>query len=528
MKRERPDLSERVRQLPHQPGVYMYKDRFDTVIYVGKARNLNRRVSQYFQASRRNSADRKTLALIDSIWDFEYHTVRSNPEAILLEGKLIKEYRPRYNVTFRDDKRFLLVRMHPGEAWPRFSFTRMRKDDGARYFGPFAHSSSVRTTIAHIQKQFGIRACKPREPGEGDFKHCLDHVIKACSAPCVGRISREDYLERVEQACLFLEGRSREMLGQLEEEMKQAATDLNFEKAARLRDLLDDLKKTSKPTKRFHRRFVTSVNPDADMRELGQALGLSQPPRVIECFDISNISTTHKVASMVCFRDGTADNPSHRRYRIRTVDGQNDFASMAEAVRRRYQRVLTEGIRQPDLIIVDGGKGQLSSAHRELASLGLEALPVIGLAKQREEVFRVGESKPLLLDHGTGALRLLQRIRDEAHRVANGYHSLLLKKRVSESILDDCPGVSENRKKLLLTHFGTIDKLKQASTEDISAIEGVGPKTAQGIVDFFANLKTPRATNTDNVAPDQSDQDKGTVYQLDSNSRDFARKNSAR
>ena len=194
MPRERPDLTERVRLLPHAPGVYLFKDRFGTVIYVGKARDLSRRVSQYFQESRRQSADRKTRALLDSIWDLEIHTVRSNPEAILLEGKLIKEYRPRYNVSFRDDKRFLLVRVHPDDPWPRFTLTRLRKDDGARYFGPFAHSGSLRNTLAHIQKEFGIRSCSPALPGESDYKHCLDHIIKACTAPCIGKITRAEYL----------------------------------------------------------------------------------------------------------------------------------------------------------------------------------------------------------------------------------------------------------------------------------------------------------------------------------------------
>jgi excinuclease ABC subunit C len=213
------------------------------------------------------------------------------------------------------------------------------------------------------------------------------------------------------------------------------------------------------------------------------------PPAIIECFDISNISTTHKVASMVCFRGGKPDRENYRRYRIKTVEGQDDFASMAEVVKRRYSRVLNEGIRRPSLVVVDGGKGQLGSAKRELDALGLADLPIIGLAKEREEIFRPGMGAPLVIDHSSGAIRLLQRIRDEAHRFANGYHQILMKQRVSESLLDDCPGVSENRKKLLLRHFGSIDKLRNATAEEIAAIDGVGPKLAENIVEFFAKLK---------------------------------------
>ena len=279
------------------------------------------------------------------------------------------------------------------------------------------------------------------------------------------------------------------MLDEFKGEMEAAAKRLDFERAAEIRNLLDDLRRTTRPTKRFARQFVTTVRPTEDMTALQEALGLGTPPAIIECFDISNISTTHKVASMVCFAGGKPDRANYRRYRIKTVEGQDDFASMAEVVRRRYSRVLNEGIRRPSLIVVDGGKGQLGSAKRELNVLGLGDLPVIGLAKEREEIFRPGQADPLVIDHSSGAIRLLQRIRDEAHRFANGYHQILMKQRISESILDDCPGVSENRKKLLLRHFGSIEKLRHATAEEISEIDGVGPKLAESIVDFFAKLK---------------------------------------
>ncbi len=486
---ERPDLMPKVRELPHKPGVYIYRDRFNRVIYVGKARDLHKRVGQYFHPGRQHRADRKTQALLEAIWDLEYHVVKSEPESLLLEGKLIKEYRPRYNVSFRDDKHFLLVKTNLADPFPRFQLARVKKDDGARYFGPFPHAGSLRKTLNLLRRKFHIRTCTPEVPGESDYRHCLQHVIKNCSAPCVNKITRAGYLAQVKQACDFLDGASGEMIAEFKAEMIKAAERLDFERAAEIRNLLDDLKKTTRPTKRFARRFDTTLKPTEDMVALQEALGLEAPLRTIECFDISNISTTHKVASMVCFQDGRPDNQNYRRYRIRTVEGQDDFASMAEVVRRRYSRVLNEGIRKPSLIVVDGGKGQLSSACRELATLGLSDLPIIGLAKQREEIFRPGISEPLVIDHSSGAIRLLQRIRDEAHRVANGYHQILMKQRISESILDDCPGVSENRKKLLLRHFGSIDKLRAATAEEICAIEGIGPKLAETLIEFFEKLK---------------------------------------
>lgn len=503
------------------------RDRLNRVIYVGKARDLRKRLSSYFTPSRSRLANLKTRALIDSIWDFDLHLVRNEPEALLLEGRLIKEFRPRYNVSFRDDKRFLLVRIHPGEPFPRFSLTRLKKDDGARYFGPFAHSGALRTTINWLNKEFGLRVCRPLNPAEADYRHCSNDIIKNCSAPCIGRISREDYLKRINQACEFLEGRSKDLVAALQEEMAKAAAKLDFERAAELRDMIEDLSKTLKPTRTFERgarrKVVSTIDPMADVQELQEALHLERPPLVMECFDIANIGTAHCVASMVRFKNGVPDNASYRRYRIRIVSGQNDFAAMSEVIRRRYSRILLEGrelmgddagishenpveamrrlereqadagqrpkhpkwVRLPDLVIVDGGKGQLSSATKELQRLGLYDLPIIGLAKEREEIFRPGEAEPLLLDHDTGALKLLQRIRDEAHRWANGYHQLLLARRVQESLLDDCPGVSQTRKQSLLKAFGSVSRLRKASVDQIAAVPGIGRVIAEEVRRFL-------------------------------------------
>ncbi len=486
---ERPDLAPQVRQLPHKPGVYLFRDRLNRVIYVGKARDLHKRVSQYFHPSRRMAADLKTRALLESIWNLETHTVKSEPESILLEGQLIKEYRPRYNISFRDDKRFLLVKVNLNDPFPRFHLTRIKKDDGARYFGPFAHSGALRSTLNLMKRKFHLRSCHPVIPNENDFKHCLDHIIKNCSAPCVNKITRAGYLAQVRQACEFLEGQSAEMLKVVEDEMKRAAKSLNFEKAASLRNMLDDIRLTTKPQRKFVRELPTTVLPVKDMEALRDALQLPAVPAVIECFDISNISVTHKVASMVCFRNGHPDRDHYRRYRIKSVEGQDDFASMAEVVGRRYTRVLREGGKMPDLIVVDGGKGQLGAALKELQKLAQYSQPIIGLAKQNEEVFRPMSPYPLVMPQESGALRLLQRIRDEAHRVANGYHQLLMKKRVGESILDDCPGMSQRKKLALLRHFGSIDKIRKSSQQELQEVEGIGPKLAGSLVDFLSRIK---------------------------------------
>ncbi len=539
--RNKPDLMVKLRDVPHTPGVYVMRDRLGSVIYVGKARDLRKRLSNYFTPARSKLTDRKTRALIASIWDFEVHEVRNETESLLLEGKLIKDLRPKYNVSFKDDKRFLLVRVNLQDDFPRFTLTRMKRDDGARYFGPFVHGSALKTTINWLNKKFGLRVCKPIRPGENDYKHCSNDIIKNCCAPCIGRVTIEEYQRRMTEACGFLEGKGmKDLLVVLEEEMRKAAAKLDFEKAAELRDMVEDMRLTIIPTRNFERgaraRVMSTIDPVADVKELQELLHLEKPPLVMECFDIANIGMAHCVASMVRFKNGVPDNSNYRRYRIRIVSGQNDFASMAEVIRRRFSRILKEGreavgadeadfsqesaldamrrlendecrmsnvesetsslvirhssfVKLPDLVIVDGGKGQLGMAVAELQKLGLGGLPIVGLAKQHEEVFFPGESEPVIIPHDRGALKLLQRIRDEAHRWANGYHQLLLGRRVAESLLDDCPGVSQTRKAALLKAFGSVARLRKASVEDIAKLRGISHALAEGILAFLESRK---------------------------------------
>ncbi|HEY5909735.1 MAG TPA: excinuclease ABC subunit UvrC [Verrucomicrobiae bacterium] len=574
------NIRRKLGSLPHKPGIYLMRDRFGTVIYVGKARDLRKRVSQYFQPSRRMGWDLKFKALTDAIHDFDFHVVRSEPEALLLEGKLIKEFHPRYNVSFRDDKRFLLLKVNLNDPIPRFTLTRLKQDDGARYFGPFPNSGALRSTLGLVRRQYHLRGCRPLTPNERDYRHCLYAHLKYCTAPCIANVTREQYLEQVGAACDFLEGQCEEMRDQLGEEMKKAAAAQEYERAAELRDLLTDLQRTTRKVNRFERvpySLPTAIDPQRDLAELAQVLGLAGPPERIEGFDISNISGTFKVASLVSFRSGRPDRSNYRRFRIKTVEGQDDFASVAEVVRRRYSRVLREmgrgpksqvsgpkvsvpvpqstvgssssvaarGVVEvsadsdkgeavaqelqrvvddvsaavrgkaakgpetdaaaadatahrapgplprkgashlPDLILIDGGKGQVSVACEELEKLGLTTIPVIGLAKEFEEIYRPGAKEPLRLSDDSGALKLLQRVRDESHRLANTYNAELRLRKISESILDEFPNIGDRRKAALLKKFGSVQRIRMASVEQIAEVPGFGGKAAGELKAFL-------------------------------------------
>lgn len=523
------EISGKVSNLPHKPGVYLMKDRFGTVIYVGKARDLRRRVSQYFQPSRRMGWDPKFRALVEAICDLEVHVVRGEPEAIILEGKLIKEFRPRYNVSFRDDKRFLLLKINLNDPIPRFTLTRLRTEDGARYFGPFANSGALRRTLNLVRHKFNLRGCRPFHPGEQDYKHCLYAHLKVCTAPCIGNVTRELYLMQVHAACDFLDGQCTEMKDQLEVQMRKASAQLDFEKAAELRDLISDIASTTRKIQPFTRvpySLPVVLDPQKDLAELARALDLAEPPVRIEGFDISNISGTFAVASMVVFRNGRPDRAGYRKFKMRTVTGQDDFACMAETVRRRYTRLVSElkaaakspdpspttaAVREkatlPDLILIDGGKGQLNAACAELAKLGLSQIPVIGLAKEFEEIYRPGQKEPLRLSHESAALKLLQRVRDESHRLANTYNAQLRLKRISESLLDEFPGIGEQRKAALLKRFGSVRRLQLASVEDIATVPGFGGKAAAELKAFLEARREMDASPTgDSIPkPDNSD-----------------------
>ncbi len=487
-------IREKLSRLPHKPGVYLMKDRFGTVIYVGKARDLRRRVSQYFHPSRRHAWDLKLQALVEAIQDFDIHQVQSEPESLLLEGRLIKEFKPRYNISFKDDKRFLLIKVNLNDAIPNFVITRIKKDDAARYFGPFVDSVAARKTLDIARKQFFLRSCKAFCPNETDYKHCMYGHLKFCTAPCIHNVSPEQYHLQVNAACDFMDGQIGNIREQLEREMIAASEALNFEKAAQLRDAIASLQVSTQKNRTFERLPYTlpiAIHPQDDVIELGQILELPEPPYRIEGYDISNISGTFSVASMVSFYKGRPDNSNYRRFRIKTVLQQNDFACMAEVIERRYRRIkneIAQGIKDryfPDLIVVDGGQGQVNAAKEVLDHLGLNQIPLIGLAKKLEEIYRPFRKDVLLLDHNVGALKLLQRIRDESHRFANTYNAQLRLRKIDESLLDEFPGIGEQRKMALLKHFGSVKRLKLASEEEIAKVPGFASQMASKLKAFL-------------------------------------------
>jgi len=417
--RESVNLKEKVRRLPDKPGVYLMRDRLGRIIYVGKAKSLKKRVSSYFQRGRAVTLSQpKIRALLDLIADFDVHEVKSEPEALLLEGKLIKQWRPRYNTDFTDDKRFLLVRVDLGEELPKFRLTRFRKEDRSRYFGPFAHSGLLRKTLVQMRRQFGILLADamPRKLSDGTWQLYDDVRQEIYSFPAA--VSAEDYRRRVEDACGFLEGKSREWLGALRAEMVTAADSQNFEKAAELRDVVFALEQTLAKTRRFERGDPTRPARDEEaLRELGQALGLESPPRAMECFDISHISGTFVVASMVHFTDGRPDKDNYRRFQIKSFIGNDDFRAMQEVVGRRYRRLAQEGKTFPDLVVIDGGRGQVGAALKAFFALDLMPPPLIGLAKKQETIVFPDARAPLNLPLNHPGLNLLQRLEPFAGEV---------------------------------------------------------------------------------------------------------------
>jgi excinuclease ABC subunit C len=487
-------LKEKVRRLPDGPGVYLMKDRLGRIIYVGKAKSLKKRVSSYFQRGRAQAQHPKIRALIGLITDFDILEVKSEPEALLLEGRLIKQWRPRYNTDFTDDKRFLLVRVDPGEELPRFRLTRFRKDDQSRYFGPFAHSGMLRKTLAQMRRRFGILLgdATPRRQPDGSWQLYDDVRQELYGFPNL--VAPAEYRGRVEEAAAFLEGKSREWLAAMRGEMEAAAAAQEFEKAAGLRDVIFALKSTLAKTRRFERADPTAISPDITaLRLLGESLGLPEAPRTLECFDISHISGTFVVASLVRFVDGRPDKDQYRRFQIKSFVGNDDFRAMGEVVGRRYRRLRAEGRPFPDLVVIDGGQGQVGAALKAFLTLDLIPPPLIGLAKKKETILFPDGRPPLNLPLAHPGLRLLQRLRDEAHRFANTYNADLRSKKIRESVLEDFPGIGAVRRLALLNHFRDIARLRAAGLEEIRAVPGFGPKLAAELHEFLSRRKTEPA-----------------------------------
>lgn len=443
----------------------MMKGRSGDILYVGKAASLRKRVLSYFQSSRPHSPRIQTL--LDQVTDIEYLVTRSEAEALFYEASLIKSKKPKFNVALRDDKSYPWVKL-THEAFPRIFITRKKTEDGSLYFGPYTDAKLLRAALGSMRRNFPLRNCRtfPKKP-------CLDYYIGQCLAPCVGYIDRERYSHIVQEARLFLEGNREELLRSLSQKMHRLSREERFEEAAKVRDEIQALSGVASGDQR--------VGWMEQLAELKETLHLTGVPHRIEAFDISNIFGSSACGSMVSFVDGFPDKTSYRRFRIKEVEGIDDYEMMREVVRRRYNRVKREHLEKPDLIVIDGGRGHLSAACGVLRRIGFEEIPVIGIAKRLERIYEAGRPAPVDLPRTSKALHLIQRIRDEAHRFAIGYHHLLREKSQEESILTAIPGLGRRRRQELLCHFKSMEELRQASREKLMGVRGITEKLAKRI-----------------------------------------------
>lgn len=480
----------RSQEVPRVPGVYVYRNSGGEVIYVGKARNLRSRMSSYFRPSGALRSDPRRRALIHSIASYEIFPVESEQEALLLESQFIKQYNPRYNVDLRDDKRFLHVCVDMAETFPRLQTVRIRREDRRIYFGPFPWATALRTTIRFLEVRYGLRSCKVAEPNSDTKTHCLEDVIRDCTCPCLGKITPEEYNERLEKVMSILRGECVELVAELEEKMRRQASELDFEGAASTRDMIGNLKSVLEPTRRFVNQTISrrSLPSNFDgMSALQAALGMSKPPEVIECFDMSNISGVLAVGSMVCFRNGRPSTGDYRRYRIRSESAHDDTEYMREVLTRRYSRLLRTDQPLPDLIVLDGGAGQLRVACEVFAELGMPDVTLIGLAERHEHIIWPDCKEEQELPRDNPGLKLLQALRDEAHRFANSYHRTLRNRRIADSLLSDVPGIGETRSRQLLKQFGSVKNIAKLTPEELAEqAKGIGLETAKRIIEYLS------------------------------------------
>ncbi|MDQ3568604.1 MAG: excinuclease ABC subunit UvrC [Actinomycetota bacterium] len=595
--------------LPTSPGVYIFKDADDGVIYVGKAKNIRSRVANYF--TRSGDGRPKIAELRGRVRQIDFISTTSETEALVLEANLIKRHRPRFNASLKDDKSYPYIVVTTGDEYPRVFATRSSHDSRHRYFGPFPSAGSVHATLDVLNKTFQFRKCRGPEPGRRSGVPCLNYHIGRSSAPCIGAISKEDYDGIIADVISFLEGRVDNLIREREQKMKSAAKDMDFERAAKLRDEISALShvrerqraaiatedsfdafgaysegetacvqvfavregqitgrdsfllnnygesraedvvlqfvpqyydtaavprevlvqssdrddelatlaehltqlrgfhvEVRRPQRGDKRRILEMAERNAglaleheraldDARRnrvastldaLREELALPTLPLRIECYDISNTMGTNSVASMVVFQSGRPAKDQYRRFKIRTVEGADDFASMAEVIRRRLERLKAGDEKftpAPDLILLDGGKGQLSAVMSVVGEMGvgseLPDIPFRSLAKRDEEVYEPGRPEPVILTRQSPELHLLQRVRDEAHRFANTYHKKLRGDAMTASVLDELPGVGPARKKRLLEHFGTPEAFTNASLQEIEAVPGIPGRVAREI-----------------------------------------------
>lgn len=429
-----PSPAEKVRKFPNTPGVYLMKDSQGRVIYIGKAKNLRARAGSYFNKAAEQ--DKRIVNWIGEVADIDHLPADSEVDALLMEARLIKDIQPRHNRDLKDDKSFPYLQITTGEDFPRVNFTREPLDSGVKLYGPFPRAKSLRGAIQVLQRVFKFRTCSldidEDDPRWRWFRPCLLASIDQCTAPCNFRIDRETYRRDIHRLRLFLDGKKDVLLKEMNEEMREAGRALQFEKAARIRDeikalenlnLRGDLAKHAQPE-------VFYIDPRKGLKGLKRVLHLESTPRTIDGVDIAHLGGTETVGSLVTFVDGLPFKPGYRRYRIRSVAGVDDFASIREVVGRRIDGLRERDEPFPDIFLIDGGKGQLGAALDAFKAKGVTPPTLISLAKREEEIYVPGRSEPIVLRRRSFALRLLQYVRDEAHRFAQHYHHMLRKKRV--------------------------------------------------------------------------------------------------
>lgn len=433
--------AEKVKQFPTTPGVYLMKDAQGRVLYVGKAKNLRSRAGHYF--TKAAEEDRRTTDLVKLIADIDFLPADSEVDALLMEARLVKDIQPRFNVDLKDNKSFPYLQIRIREEFPRVEFTRTPRRRGVKLYGPFTSAKSLRAAMQVLQRIFKFRTCSLDITSKDQrwrwFRPCILHSIRQCTAPCNFRVSREDYRKQIRSLRLVLSGKKQRLIREMQGEMAEASAKLDFEKAARLRDEIAALNSLSLrgEVDKDVQPEVFQIEPRKGLVGLRKILGLAQTPRTIEGVDIAHLSGEEKVASLVSFIDGLPFKPGYRRYRIRTVEGIDDFASIREVVSRRFRNAERKGSYEeehifPDVLLIDGGKGQLNAALEVFKVLGREPPCLISLAKREEEIFRPGDSEPIRLSRHSAALRLLQYVRDEAHRFAQHYHHILRRKKHEE------------------------------------------------------------------------------------------------
>lgn len=487
-------LQTRLKNLPDSPGVYFFKDKEKRVIYIGKSVSLKKRVASYFQ---KGYFDPKIGQLIRQIADFDYIPLSSEPETLLLEARLIRQFQPKYNQLAKDDKSYPFLKI-TRERFPSFTIVRERKEKDAFHFGPYTDVIGLRRAYRYIRTIFPIRRCRKRiDPQKG--KVCLDFHLGRCKGPCAGKVKEKEYQRLANSLGLFLKGKYRETIRQLKELMKRAAIELNFEEAAKYRDRIDSIRRMKQGEVHLKR---SSVHPhlvpppsrqdfggqvrgrikEESLNELRKALSLPRSPEKIEAIDISDISGDKAVGSLVVFKDGRPDKDGYRRFKIKGVSGIDDYKMMQEVVERRYRKKKN----LPGLLLIDGGRGHLSTVMQKLAEMKL-LFPVAALAKKNEKIFLPYSSSPLVLKKNSEALHLLQQIRDEAHRFAISYHKRLRRRALKESGLDEIKGIGAQRKKRLLSYFGSLDEIRKSNVEELKKL-GLSEELSRRIIEFLGKV----------------------------------------